>query len=137
MQHNPSMATEARGGVRVSPPPAPGRRLLASRLLAISTAAIVAATLMLTFVAVGDAYRRSNQAQDLSVLIAATIGIAAMAVVGAILAARAPASPIGLLFQVAALSMALAVGPSVYGARALLDLHGLPGVPYAGWLSQI
>jgi signal transduction histidine kinase len=122
-------------GARTSPPEVSRRRSIVSRVLAVATAAIVVGTMALTFVAVD--HEISGSENDLTVLIAATVGIAGMGIVGAILAARAPASPIGLLFQVAALSMGVAVGGSVYGARANVDLTGLPGVPFAGWLSQI
>jgi signal transduction histidine kinase len=120
-------------------PPAPvgasrGRRLV-SRALVVATATVVTGTLALGFVAVRDADRGSPQ--DLNVLIAALIGIGGMGIVGAILTAKAPASPLGPLYQVAALSMAIAVGASVYGARSFVDLHGLPGVTFAGWFSQI
>ena len=120
--------------VRPSAPGHPSRRLV-SRALAVVTTLVVVATLLLGVVAMGESYRQSQQ--DYGVFVAALIGICGMGIVGAILAAKAPASPLGPLYQVGSLSMALAVGASLYGARGLLDLRGLPVVAFSGWLSQI
>ncbi|MEP6476214.1 MAG: sensor histidine kinase [Actinomycetota bacterium] len=129
------MATTAGSEARTSRLGSPRARRVVSRSLAAGTAVITVSTLALGFVAVRNV---TNQAEgDILVLMAAIVGIASMGVVGAILAARAPTSPLGFLFQIGAFSMALAVGGSVYGARATADLPGLRGVPYAGWLSQI
>jgi hypothetical protein len=132
---NPGMTATELPGTRPAPVVASRGRRLVSRVLAVAAATVVTGTLALGFVAVGDADR--GALQDVNVLIAALIGIGGMGVVGAILTAKAPASPLGPLYQVAALSMAVAVGASLYGARAFVDLHGRPGVPFAGWLSQI
>jgi signal transduction histidine kinase len=110
-------------------------RRIVSRALLLGTAALLVGSLALGLVGVpADAL---GSIQDLGVLIAVVIGTAGMEVVGAILTARAPASPLGPLFQVGALCMVLAVAASLYGARALLDLHGLPAVPIAGLVMQL
>ena len=128
------MATTAGPEVRTASLGASRTRRVVSRVLAAATAVVAVTTLALAFVAAGDAWRGAMS--DVGVLIAAVIGTAGMGIVGAILTARAPASPLGPLYQVGALSMMLAVGCSLYGARALMELHRLPGVPIAGWLMQ-
>ncbi len=113
----------------------PRARRLVSRGLLVGTATLLVGSLALGIVGVpADAL---GSIQGLSFLLAVVVGTAGMEVVGAILTARAPASPLGPLFQVGALCMVLAVAASVYGARGLLDLRELPGLPIAGLVMQV
>jgi hypothetical protein len=77
------------------------------------------------------------QAQDVNLLLAIVIGIAGMGIVGAVLSAKAPQSPLGPAYQVAAMFAALAIFASLYGERGVTDLPDLPFVPIAGWLMQL
>ena len=74
---------------------------------------------------------------DIRLLLALVIGTAGMAAVGAVLSAKAPMNPLGLLYQLAAMCMALVILASAYGERGMTDVPGLPFVPVAGWLSQL
>ena len=129
------MATTAGSGVTVSSPGATRARRIVSRALAAGTAVVLVGALALGFIGAGDVYGQSDQGGSL--LVAVMLGSAGMAVVGAILTAKAPASPLGPLYQVGAIGMLLAVTSSLYGARALGDLHWLPFVSVAGWMMQI
>jgi signal transduction histidine kinase len=79
----------------------------------------------------------ADDAQGLELFLALLIGTAGMGIVGAVLSAKAPRNPLGPLFQVAAMFLALTLLASLYGQRGVSDLPGLPFIPIAGWLMQL
>ena len=129
------MATTAGSGFTVSSPGDSRARQIVSRALATATAVVLAGALALGLIGAGDVYGPLHE--GVSLLVVVLLGSAGMAVVGAVLTAKASASPLGPLYQVGAIGMLLAVTSSLYGARALGDLSWLPFVSVAGWMMQI
>jgi signal transduction histidine kinase len=97
----------------------------------IAARSIAAATLFLTATAlalsVGDRY---TKAEDIPSIVAVVLGMGALAVIGMIVATRAPSSPIGWLFGAVALLVTLSIGASQYAIRGLTDFD-FPMIPAA------
>jgi hypothetical protein len=111
-------------------------RSRARRTVSVTLSAVAAVCLVGTAaLSAGDP--TIHGAGDVPLFVAIMSGIAGLAIIGAILAARAPANPIGSLFQVAAATMAIAVIASEYVTRGVTDLASLPAVGVASWLGQV
>jgi signal transduction histidine kinase len=103
---------------------------LVARAIAVATLLMTVGALGLT---VGD---RFTDAADLPYITAVVLGMAGLAIVGMILATRAPTNPIGWLFGLVALSATLAIVASQYAIRGLTDFD-FPGITPATVISEL
>ncbi|MEO8292216.1 MAG: ATP-binding protein [Actinomycetota bacterium] len=106
-------------------------RIVVSRAAAVLT---VSALLGAIFLTPGDT---STTSADVPFVIMFAIGIIGMASVGAVLTSRAPASPLGPLFQLVAVSFGVGIAASEYSSRAATNLPDLPGGPLVAAMGNL
>ncbi|MDH4111299.1 MAG: GAF domain-containing sensor histidine kinase [Actinomycetota bacterium] len=100
-----------------------------ARSLGALTLLLMIAAIALT---VGDT---TTSAGDIPSIVFFAVGLATFALIGVLVATRAPHNPIGWLYGVVGLSMMTNIAAHEYAIRGSSDLD-LPGLAAAGWISS-